>query len=637
MLKKTALLLALCLTALISPWASLAQTTTITASLITHDVSGDLLSTGFFQLIPVNQQGNVAAFTACGGGQVLPIVYFWPIVNGVITGGATVPDTSCATPSGVGYLVSITASNHQVLYSYGQPIRPTGSTWSFDTWSPTAVYTPPSNTLGYGGSAPVGACVAPSVYYSSSFIYGCDGGTWALIFSPASGTISWQGTWASGTAYTVNQGVSVTTSGLTSSYVALNSSTGAAPASNPSHWQLIAGGSAGGAGATGSTGPAGSTGTAGAAATVAMGTITTLTAGTPATASNGGTSSAAIINLGIPQGPSGATGAAGSTGATGPTGPSGATGLPSASSDGQEPYSTGAGTTYTADGNLSRTAAGIQRQTIASSTIASGSTISPTSPVSYVTGAATVANMNPPTGCTTSGRDCVLILIASTGSNWQTATGGGTNGFATVSDPNPGTAVYFVFDPAVNLWYPAGSTGTIQTPTGAGVPCWAGTAYCNSYTVAGTSTTLVAQDYLKNYCPITGCTFSGPVSMGGVAGDFAGYGTASFVLGATAQVGTGATAVCANYSICDTASGTVTVTTGTGSLSAGLIFTVDLPGNRSSNPNCAWSFFAGAGPSTYLAPVALTGNVGPPTIAYSTFFALTASTPYTATYVCGGI
>lgn len=637
MLKRTALFLALCLTALISPWASQAQTTTITASLITHDVSGDLLTTGFFQLIPVNQQGNVAAFTACGGGQVLPIVYFWPIVNGVITGGATVPDTSCATPSGVGYLVSITATNHQVLYSYGQPIRPTGSIWSFDTWSPTQVFTPPPSQIGTGGSPPVGACTGPSIYYQSSSVSGCFGGTWGLIFSAAAGTVSWQGEWASGTTYTANMGISRTISGVASSYVALNTSTGSAPESNPGHWQILAKGTAGSAGSAGATGPAGATGAAGAAATVAVHSVTTLSAGTPATVVNSGSSSASLLDFGIPQGPAGATGAAGSTGPTGPTGPSGATGLPSATGDGQEPYSTGSGTTYTADGNLSRTAAGIQRQTIAGSTIASGSTISPTSPVSYVTGAATIANMNPPTGCTTSGRDCTIVLIAATGSNWQTATGGGTNGFATISDPNPGTAVFFLFDPAVNLWYPAGSTGTIQTPSGAGVACWTGTAYCTSYTVAGTATVLVAQDFLNNYCPIAGCSFTGPVSFGGTAGDFAGIGTASFVLGATAQVGTGATAVCANFSICDSASGTVTLTTGTGSLTSGLVFTVNLPGSRSSNPSCAWSFFAPSGGTTFLAPVALTGNLGPPTIAYSVFVALSASTTYRATYVCGGV
>jgi collagen type I alpha len=637
MLKKTALLLALCLTALISPWAALAQTTTITASLITHDVSGDLLTTGFFQLIPVNQQGNVAAFTACGGGQVLPIVYFWPIVNGVITGGATVPDTSCATPSGVAYLVSITASNHQVLYSYGQPIRPTGSTWSFDTWSPTATYVPPPSQIGTGGSAPVGACTGPSIYYLSSSAYGCFGGTWGLIFSAAAGTVSWQGEWASGTTYTANQGVSRTISGVASSYVALNTSIGFAPESNPGHWQVLAKGTAGSAGATGSTGPAGSTGAAGAAATVAMGTVTTLSAGTPATATNTGTSSAAVIALGIPQGPAGATGATGANGATGATGPAGtpgATGLPSAPGTGQEPYSTAPGTTYTADGNLSRTAAGIQRQTIAASTIASASTIAPVSPVSYVSGSVTINVMTPPTGCTTTGADCKLMLIAAAGSNWETATGGGAGGFASISDPNAGQALLFSYDPTVQLWYPLGGTGT--TPGTAGVPNWNGAAYGTSYGVAGTATTLVALDFLNNYCPIAGCTFTGPTSFGGAAGDFAGIGTASFVLGATAQVGTGATAVCATFSVCDSASGTVTLTTGTGSLAAGAILTINIPGTRSAAPNCSWNFAASSG-ATFIAPQAHTGNSGGSTIAYTVGVPLAASSPYTAIYVCGGI
>jgi hypothetical protein len=78
------------------------------------------------------------------------------------------------------------------------------------------------------------------------------------------------------------------------------------------------------AGPQGPAGPTGSTGPAGTAATVAVSSTTTLAAGSAATVTNSGTSSAAILNFGIPQGPTGATGPQGPQGPQGPTGPTGA-------------------------------------------------------------------------------------------------------------------------------------------------------------------------------------------------------------------------------------------------------------------------------------------------------------------------
>jgi hypothetical protein len=61
-------------------------------------------------------------------------------------------------------------------------------------------------------------------------------------------------------------------------------------------------------------------GTPGPAATVEVGTTTTLSAGSSATVTNVGTSLAAVLNFGIPQGIQGQTGQTGQTGATGATG-----------------------------------------------------------------------------------------------------------------------------------------------------------------------------------------------------------------------------------------------------------------------------------------------------------------------------
>lgn len=62
-------------------------------------------------------------------------------------------------------------------------------------------------------------------------------------------------------------------------------------------------------GPKGDTGNTGATGSTGAAATIAVGTVTTLSPGASATVANGGSSSAAIFNFGIPQGATGASGA----------------------------------------------------------------------------------------------------------------------------------------------------------------------------------------------------------------------------------------------------------------------------------------------------------------------------------------
>lgn len=142
----------------------------------------------------------------------------------------------------------------------------------------------------------------------------------------AGGTVAWQGTWNSGTAYVFNDGV--TFSGT--SYIALQSGTNKQPDTNPTYWQLVAQkGDTGATGATGSTGPAGSTGAtgaAGAAATIAAGSTTTGAPGTSASVANSGNSSAAVFDFTIPRG---ATGAQGVQGPQGPPGTATAAGAPS--------------------------------------------------------------------------------------------------------------------------------------------------------------------------------------------------------------------------------------------------------------------------------------------------------------------
>ena len=112
-------------------------------------------------------------------------------------------------------------------------------------------------------------------------------------------------------------------------------------------------GDTGNTGATGAKGDKGDTGTAGtngAAATVTVGSTTTLSAGSSATTTNSGTTSAAILNFGIPRGPKGDTGDTGATGATGSTGATGAAGA-----DGADGANGADGQGFTYHGNWSDT------------------------------------------------------------------------------------------------------------------------------------------------------------------------------------------------------------------------------------------------------------------------------------------
>ncbi|HWF77951.1 MAG TPA: hypothetical protein VN694_12330 [Caulobacteraceae bacterium] len=118
---------------------------------------------------------------------------------------------------------------------------------------------------------------------------------------------------------------------------------------------------------------------------------------------------------------------------------------------------------------------------------------------------------------------------------------------------------------------------------------------------------------------------------------FAGqHAVTSITAGATAQVGTGATAVCATGYVCDSLSGAITLTTGTGTLSAGSTaapdFTVNFADTRTNKPNCVVGpFLVGASSQNSIVHAETTSSVA---IASAT--ALAASSTYTSSYVCFG-
>jgi hypothetical protein len=132
---------------------------------------------------------------------------------------------------------------------------------------------------------------------------GAQGATGATGSTGSTGAVgmNFRSAWTSATNYAVNDAVTF----ANSTYIALAANSNAEPDTHPQSWEILA--EAGGAGPTGA---------AGTAATVAVGTVTTLAAGSQATVTNSGSSSAAVLNFGIPQGAVGATGSGGGTGST---------------------------------------------------------------------------------------------------------------------------------------------------------------------------------------------------------------------------------------------------------------------------------------------------------------------------------
>jgi hypothetical protein len=125
-----------------------------------------------------------------------------------------------------------------------------------------------------------------------------------------------------------------------------------------------------------------------------------------------------------------------------------------------------------------------------------------------------------------------------------------------------------------------------------------------------------------------------PFSLSGPfkASSGAGIGSATFAAGPAAGTSPG-TPTCASNHICDSVSGTVTMTIGSSPAVSNVILTVTTGITRSNSPTCTGAIVPVSG-------IALSGAVIGSTTTTVTFNAMgtaaAASTPYTFTYVCSG-
>lgn len=210
----------------------------------------------------------------------------------------------------------------------------------------------------------------------------------------------------------------------------------------------------------------------------------------------------------------------------------------------------------------------------------------------------------------------------------------------------PGGASWF-YGP-VNAMRAFAESSTTPTPYRGDSPnIAAGGSVCNS-TVAGTMTS-IANNYFQDCLSYAGSGSSsnavqrrfgtGVVTQrtdGSMAlstyinlGAISGNGTATYTLGATAQVGTGATTPTTDSGhIADSISGEFSLTTGTGTLSQGTIVTITLPYTRSNAANCSITQ-ASSAPLTNFSWTTSTTQI-------SIMGTATASTSYKFIYNCGG-
>jgi hypothetical protein len=173
--------------ALLTALPAISQTTAITASHLAQDVTGTLLPSGKLCFVPVNQLGVPTGFEVSGV-QYEPQQACFTITTGAVS-GVSVPDTSLAAPAGIGYKVSVEDATGKTIFNYMQPVYPSGTTFSLDSWSPTqsAVIQNPA-TVQYGVNAPQGRCgTAPALYYTASNLYTCQLQVWVVVTGSGSG------------------------------------------------------------------------------------------------------------------------------------------------------------------------------------------------------------------------------------------------------------------------------------------------------------------------------------------------------------------------------------------------------------------------------------------------------------------
>jgi hypothetical protein len=236
-------------------------------------------------------------------------------------------------------------------------------------------------------------------------------------------------------------------------------------------------------------------------------------------------------------------------------------------------------------------------------------------------------------------RENVFVNVQSISNEWVVAgsgvssgstggSGGGSIGFSnpmtTLGDllygGTSGAATRLAGQTAANTYV----LSQVGTGTASAAPTWS-LATGSGNVVFSNSPTMVSPTW-------SGGASGDSLSLSGPATGISGLGGQFYAMGATAQVGTSSTAAsCVSGVVCDSLAGTFSFTTGTGTLSAGNIVTITMPGTRVHTPSCPVSALGAYG---WYSTASNSG--GTVTVIISTTIALSPSTTYTVAMWCGG-
>ena len=149
--------------------------------------------------------------------------------------------------------------------------------------------------------------------------------------------------------------------------------------------------------------------------------------------------------------------------------------------------------------------------------------------------------------------------------------------------------------------------------------------------LAGSATTITSSSHVDDGATTSGLiTATEPIAIPSFAGTST---VSSYTLGASSVVGSGATVACTTNYVCDEISGTITLTTGTGTISGvGQLVELTFSSGRAHYPSCTYTAIVLGNPVQVGGQALSTSAIA----FYSAVTNLSTSTSYQMSYVCGG-
>lgn len=174
---RSAALALVCLLGAISGLAQTAGYTVVSGSHL-HDATGTLISSATIKFQPVNNAGVPISFRAGGtGGQSIAFPVSTVVTNGVFS--IQLADTTLTAPLNVCYAVTLISNltGREIPFPGYNCIQPSGSSWSFDTYTPNL----PGLVVQQAGIPGTNANLVPDPNFANGFADWSQPGGWTII------------------------------------------------------------------------------------------------------------------------------------------------------------------------------------------------------------------------------------------------------------------------------------------------------------------------------------------------------------------------------------------------------------------------------------------------------------------------